>query len=459
MIFSSKLIFVFLLIFNIVRADPGDLISFNQRNSFSVEAIDLLLENFGPIAPSALYPIEVYDIEYESYNFDGSIDTLSGLVCIPQEPTKSFPIAVYNHGTIILDSQAPSITGLSVENFEILLAGLVTTPTGFITLFPDYKGIGDPGFHPYIIAEPHTLSVVNMLRSIEKLNQQIDTSNSFQFNSQVFLMGYSDGGYATLASQRGIDLYFPNEFQITASFPMAGPYDLSGTMADYFLSNPEYSQPFYVPYVLTSHLWYYEGINVDFSLYFQPFWADTLASLFDGNHSGGEINAIMPEDPLDIILPDILEDFINNPENIFNQTFQLNTLLDWTPNCPTYLYHGMGDDIVPYQNTQVVYQNFLENDAENVQLILFPEILGGHAQLAPICLIAGYNTMLTYQKINDKGDIDENNIIDLQDLFLLENFICSDINSSSYSFWAMDMNFDYNIDVFDLLTLSDSIEF
>ena len=57
------------------------------------------------------------------------------------------------------------------------------------------------------------------------------------------------------------------------------------------------------------------------------------------------------------------------------------------------------------------------------------------------------------------GDIDENNIIDLQDLFLLENFICSDINSSSYSFWAMDMNFDYNIDVFDLLTLSDSIEF
>ena len=172
MIFSSKPIFVFLLIFNIVRAEPGDLISFNQRNSFSVEAIDLLLENFGPIAPSALYPIEVYDIEYESYNFDGSIDTLSGLVCIPQEPTKSFPIVVYNHGTIILDSQAPSITGLSVENFEILLAGLVTTPTGFITLFPDYKGIGDPGFHPYIIAEPHTLSVVNMLRSIEKLNQQ-----------------------------------------------------------------------------------------------------------------------------------------------------------------------------------------------------------------------------------------------------------------------------------------------
>ena len=40
---------------------------------------------------------------------------------------------------------------------------------------------------------------------------------------------------------------------------MAGPYDLSGTMVDYFLSVPEYSEPYYVPYVLTSQLWYYEG--------------------------------------------------------------------------------------------------------------------------------------------------------------------------------------------------------
>ena len=51
---------------------------------------------------------------------------------------------------------------------------------------------------------------------------------------------------------------------------MAGPYDLSGTMVDYFLSEPEYSQPYYVPYVLFG-LWYYEGLDVDFNQYFEPF--------------------------------------------------------------------------------------------------------------------------------------------------------------------------------------------
>ena len=42
---------------------------------------------------------------------------------------------------------------------------------------------------------------------------------------------------------------------------MAGPYDLSGTMVDYFLSGPDYSQPYYVPYVLTSQLMVLSGFR------------------------------------------------------------------------------------------------------------------------------------------------------------------------------------------------------
>ena len=60
---------------------------------------------------------------------------------------------------------------------------------------------------------------------------------------------------------------------------MAGPYNLSETTVDYFLSIPSYEQPYYVPYVLTSHLWYYDGLDADFNQYFEPFWADTLAPI------------------------------------------------------------------------------------------------------------------------------------------------------------------------------------
>ena len=143
----------------------------------------------------------------------------------------------------------------------------------------------------------------------------------FQFNDQLYLFGYSEGGYATLAAQKGIQLHFSEELNVTASCPMAGPYNISETTVDYFLSIPSYEQPYYVPYVLTSHLWYYDGLDVDLNQYFEPFWADTLASLFDGSHSGDEINTLMPVNPLEILLEDELQDFTENENNFFRQTF------------------------------------------------------------------------------------------------------------------------------------------
>ena len=56
-------------------------------------------------------------------------------------------------------------------------------------------------------------------------------------------------------------------------------------------------------------------LDVDFSNYFEPFWVDTLPSLYDGTHSGGE-TILLPENPLDILLDDVLEEFENN-ETIF----------------------------------------------------------------------------------------------------------------------------------------------
>ena len=58
---------------------------------------------------------------------------------------------------MILDSQAPSLTGMSINNAEVLFVGLGTAPAGFVTVMPDYVGIGNPEeFHPYMIADPHT---------------------------------------------------------------------------------------------------------------------------------------------------------------------------------------------------------------------------------------------------------------------------------------------------------------
>ena len=453
------IIFCFIFIPIISLSDPGDLVEYNFQNTLSISTINLFLNGLGSNISNVLYPILIYDIKYESIDQNGVIDTLSGLISFPQSNVEAFPILAYQHGTLILDSQAPSITGMSMDNLEILLVGLATTPSGFITVMPDYVGIGDPEkYHPYTIADPHTRALVDILRASKELSFILQDENTFQFNQQLFLIGYSDGGYATLASQKGIEQNYHDEFIITASLPMAGPYDLSGTMVDYFLSDPEYSQPYYVPYVLTSHLWYYEGLDVNFNQYFEPFWADTLPSLFDGSHSGVEINSLMPDNPLDILLPEVLSGFENDEDHFFRQTLDLNTLLDWIPESPIYFFHGLGDDIVPYENAQIAYDTFVGNGAQDISLTLFPASLGGHAEVASICLAAGFEIILQYQIINSKGDIDGDSDITLLDLGILSASLINENQLNQYQYWASDLDFTNTTSIFDILVLADLIE-
>jgi len=450
--------FFFVILSGSLKSEPGQLIDYTHQSTMTQDEIIFILW-FAGFDPVADFGISVYDIKYETEGEGGYIDTLSGLVAFPHSPIEAFPILSYQHGTAVNDASAPSLAGLTMDNPEVLIISLVTAPSGFITLFPDYEGLGDPNkFHPFIIAESYTHSVVNMVRAVKQLSAELEGDDQFQFNDQLFLIGYSEGGYATMAVQRGIELNFSDEFTITTSCPMAGPYDLAGTMVDYFLSIPSYPKPFYVPFVLTSHLWYYQGEDVDFGDYFEPFWADTLPSLFDGTHFGDEIDALMPENPLDIILPDVLEEFTNNEDHFFRQTLQQNTLLDWIPMSPTYLYHGIGDDIVPFQNAQVAYDTFVSNGADSVTLTLYPEEMGGHGEVATTCLFAGFDVISDRQAISPKGDLNSDSYITVQDVDLILDSIVHETDLTDFQWWAGDCDYDDQHSVIDLLMVADLIE-
>ena len=450
--------FFFVILSGSLKSEPGQLIDYTHQSTMTQDDIIFILW-FAGFDPVADFGISVYDIKYETEGEGGYIDTLSGLVAFPHSPIEAFPILSYQHGTAVNDASAPSLAGLTMDNPEVLLISLVTAPSGYITLFPDYEGLGDPNkFHPFIIAESYTHSVVNMVRAVKQLSTELEGEDQFQFNDQLFLIGYSEGGYATMAVQRGIELNFSDEFTITTSCPMAGPYDLAGTMVEYFLSIPSYPKPFYVPFVLTSHLWYYQGEDVDFGDYFEPFWADTLPSLFDGTHFGDEIDALMPENPLDIMLPDVLEEFTNNEDHFFRQTLQQNTLLDWIPMSPTYLYHGIGDDIVPFQNAQVAYDTFVSNGADSVTLTLYPEEMGGHGEVATTCLFAGFDVISDRQAISPKGDLNSDSYITVQDVDLILDSIVHETDLTDFQWWAGDCDYDDQHSVMDLLMVADLIE-
>ena len=341
-------------------------------------------------------------------------------------------------------------------NVEILAVGFLATSSGFITIFPDYVGMANPNvYHPYHIKDSYVRAVLHMIKAVKQLSQTLINEQSFQYNDQLFLAGYSEGGYATLAAQSGIEQLNNEEFHITASFPMAGAYDLAGTMVDYFLSEPEYENPYYVPYVLTSHVWYYQGINTDLNIYFEPYWAETLPNLYNGTYSGSQINNMLPDNVLDILIDSVLTDFTINDDHFLRQTLSQNTLLDWVPNSPTYLYHGLADDQVPHENSVVAYNAFQSNGASNVVLELLPESAGGHTSAAIPSIISGYNLMTEYMMINQKGDMDGDGDVTLIDQAYLSAMIINDLYSTDFQFWLANLNYDSEINVIDILMISD----
>ena len=461
-ILSKKryLIYLFLFFPFIAEGEPGDLIEYNYQESIDLTAIEIgfaIVGGLGFATPE--YTISCYDVKYESENSEGNLDTLSGLVVIPNSVTQAFPILSYQRGTGILDEEAPSNSGLSLSNLEVFLVGYLATTSGFITLIPDYVGLGNPNlYHPYHIKDSYIRAVVHMIRAVKQLSKILPNENSFQNNDQLFLAGYSEGGYATLAAQSGIESNYNEEITITASFPMAGAYDLAGTMVDYFLSEPEYENPYYVPYVLTSHIWYYQGLNTDLNMYFEPYWAENLPILYNGTFSGSQINNLLPDNVLDILKDSVLTDFTNNEDQFLRQTLSQNTLLDWVPDSPTYLYHGIADDQVPYENSVVAYNNFQSNGASNVILELLPESAGGHTSAAIPSIISAYPLMTGHMNINQKGDMDEDGNITLIDLAYISAIIVNELSSSDFQYWLADCNYDEAINVIDILMISDIVE-
>lgn len=111
-----------------------------------------------------------------------------------------------------------------------------------------------------------------------------------------------------------------------------------------------------------------------------------LPPLFDGTHSGEEIDAVMPAIPKEIIRPEVLDDFINNPDNPFRIALQDNDLTGWTPTVPIIMYYCTADELVNYQNSIIAQDLFVANGSTSTSLYQ-PSASAGHGDCAEPCFI------------------------------------------------------------------------
>ncbi|HKI88596.1 MAG TPA: alpha/beta fold hydrolase [Draconibacterium sp.] len=294
--------------------------------------------------------ILIYKITYNT-SFNGEIKEASGLVCVPTGDGP-FPIMSYQNGTNTLHSNAPSVN----PDYTLYTLLEFVASTGFVVVIPDYLGFGasDDMFHPYLDKTSTVSTVLDMLRAAKELTTHyLDTP----INDDLYIAGYSQGGWATMQLEKEIEEKYMDEFNLKASACGAGPYDLK-YINQYVTGMQTYPMPYFLGYMFNSYI--NLGLTTPASDIFQEPFATKIPTLFDGTKSGEQINA-----ELTTSMPDLFTaDYIANSETDSKfapvmTMLEENSISPWATEIPTLIIHGMSDTFVPKEVSTNMYQGFL----------------------------------------------------------------------------------------------------
>jgi len=352
--------------------------------SFSPTQIDSFLTAQGvPVGVLVIRnPIKAYKITYSTVSWDSSATVATGVVFLPQgNDNCKRPILNYCHGTIIKKIDAPSY---KVGEYTI---GIAFSATGYITIMPDYLGLGSvsPGLHPYIHAHSEATSVIDMIRSSKEWMDSIN----YSYSNQLFLTGYSQGGHASMAAHRMMQEELPGEFTVTAAAPLSGPYDVSGVQAEVITRDSSYGAPGYLPFVLFSYNMVY-GIYGSWDAVLDTPYNSTIPPLMDGSVGLGTVENFIPDTPNLVLIPSLLDTFETNPNHPFWTALRDNDLWDWAPTCPVRMGYCEADELVSYKNAIACRDSMIVRGAPDVQALSINPLLS-HGDCALFALMGVNN--------------------------------------------------------------------
>jgi len=313
----------------------------------------------------------------------------SGLLLIPQKDAgKVSPLLSYQHATNFLDENVPSNNPSAL----VELAG-----RGFIVTAPDYIGYGDSASqsHTYIYGPGYVNAGIDMIRATKTYLK----SQNIVINDQLFLAGYSEGGYATLAMHKAIQE--SGEFTITATAAGAGPYDLIETAK--IVANKDVNEnPAFMSFVLKTYDDVH-SLNAVSEMY-QTDYIDAINTVFDGTTSGGQIKLSLTTITSSLFTSQFLATLRGEQSagsfEIMDK-LEEQSIYNWTPNAPTMLFHSKDDETVPYENTQKAYATMIDNGAsitlKTCEIPLLGEFLGDtHVTCAPKFILNTAEYFLDY---------------------------------------------------------------
>jgi len=341
--------------------------------------------------------VDLYKVTYNTPDVDGNNSVASGLVVIPDTDSRH-PLLCYQHGTVGSREEVPS--NLAGDPIAVIFGSF-----GYVSSSADFLGLGDsPGQHPYVHAATEASAAIDLLFATQELLEQED--QTVKLNDQLFITGYSQGGHAAAAVHREIQNNYTDQFTVTASAPMSGPYSMSGAMRDLILDDTEYFSTAYIPNTMLS-------FNTVYDLYdsteevFKPEYAEKV-DLFAAEEITlweleAELQALLQVNEGGSFPKRMLQDSIvtaveSNPDHPINLALEDNDVFDWSPDAPTRLYYCMGDDQVPFMNSVIAGEAMNAAGAPDLEAINLNDDFT-HGQCVSPALQATRAFFLQFQQI------------------------------------------------------------
>lgn len=367
----TGIVFITLLLFvsscrkEEIEPIQGDyLVSYRLNHSFTLETVQSILSLAAFENPEATqllehadYSVRIYIISYYTHYKDSVINA-SGLVCMP-DADEAFPIISFQNGTNTDDENAPTQNPFN-ENY-ILLEMMASN--GYIVLIPDYIGFGASHdlTHPYYHRSSSNNAVIDMIHAFNEMKLRDDILATS--NATTYLMGYSQGGWATLSALDEIENGAVTGIEIAAASCGAGAYDLTA-MSNYILNLETFPGPHYLPYFIYSQQ-ELGLIPEPLSTFFKSPYAERIPGLFDGSYSNDEVNAQLTNTIGDLLTDDLIHNFQTGEDfAILRQRLEENSIDAWNVNARLRFYHGTDDMNVPPEQSSLMYNAFINAGAD-----------------------------------------------------------------------------------------------
>ncbi len=243
---------------------------------------------FQAAAPASLFQVTgvpkcTVTFNYLQYGTEGALGeptTASAGLMVPSgtDPacTGPRPVLLYAHGTS-LDKQKNMA---SPQDGEAALLAAMYAAQGYIVVAPNYAGYESSPlpYHPYLNMDQQSKDMVDALAAARKGFAATGAVAS----SKLFVSGYSQGGFVSMATQRALQLAGT---PVTAGAHLSGVYALGSFGDAVYAGNVNLGATLFAPLLSTSFQRAYGNIYNTPSDMYESAFATGIESLLPSNSS------------------------------------------------------------------------------------------------------------------------------------------------------------------------------